>query len=134
MIRHQHQIADIALNETNAKIVEAVKQHGFILIDDHESHRVSRITAKAVACYSRDGRQDIVALFNSQFSPYYSINTIKLDKDGVPHLTRDSRSTMHNATLNVDADVYAWYRGIDWALVEKHPCLHPGQLTNLVMA
>lgn len=113
-------------------IVDAVRANGFKALDDHHSNR-KEVQLDGVAVLWRDEKQTVVALFTKTFSDYYTINEIRVDEEGIPHVTRNAcGGTIFNATDDVHADVKANRAGYDWAMIEKMPALHPGWLVNIV--
>ena len=86
-----------------------------------------------VAVYQRDERQEVIALFDGNFSKYYSLNAIALRSDG-PVVTRNNcAGVVSNATDNPIADLVSIIDSIAWDRVEKYPCLVPGLYFNIVL-
>ena len=115
------------LNDRSKAIVAAIEANNWTLVDDHNSS--SELVTKPVALglYSRDGKQQVVALYDRNIAKHYSVNRIDL-VDGVPHLTRDSVTTMMDASFIVEVDLINWKAGFDWEAIAKTPALHPGEL------
>ena len=126
-------LATPVLTEVNAKIIEAVKASNFVLKDEHDPKGERMLTLSGVVVYQNGDRQDVVALFDKNFSDYYCLNRVDL-RDGKPILTRDNcAGTVFVASNDPVADINAIIDGIAWDRVEKYPVLCPGQYFNIVL-
>jgi len=122
------------LTAQNAAIIEAVKAANFILKDEHDSTGERTAPLSGVAVYQDGTRQEVVALFNGAYSPYYSLNRIAVRKDGSVAVTRDNcAGTVMHATDDPKADLAGIIENINWDAVAKYPCLAPGQYFNIVL-
>lgn len=118
----------------NAAIIEAVKAAGFVVKDEHDPKGERTLALAGVCVYQRGERQEVIALFNKNFSDYYCLNSIALYKDGTVAVTRDNCAGIINPASNdPKADLEAIIDGINWEAVEKYPSLVPGQYFNIVL-
>ena len=121
------------LTEANAKIIEAVKASNFILKDEHDPKGERELRLSGVVVYQNGDRQNVVALFDKNFSSYYCLNRIAV-RDGKPVVTRDNCAGIISVASNDPvADVESIIEGINWDAVEKYPVLCPGQYFNIVL-
>jgi hypothetical protein len=123
-------IPAVTVTAQNALIISAVQKNGFRMLNDHRKGTTSLLAG--VSILTDNGRQTVVAMFDSTTTPYYTMNEVILDESGELHLTRNAVSTMFACTTDPVADIANWYASFDWELIGNKPCLHPGFLTNLV--
>ena len=121
------------LTEANAKIIEAVKASNFILKDEHDPKGERMLTLSGVVVYQDGDRQNVVALFDKNFSSYYCLNRVAV-RNGQPVVTRDNcTGTVSVASFDPVADIADIIDGIAWDRVEQYPVLCPGQYFNFVL-
>jgi len=121
------------LTEVNAKIIEAVKASNFVLKDEHDPKGERMLTLSGVVVYQNGDRQNVVALFDKNFSSYYCLNRIAV-RNGQPVVTRDNcAGTVMHATDDPKADLAGIIENINWDAVANYPCLAPGQYFNVVL-
>lgn len=121
------------LTEANAKIIEAVKASNFILKDEHDPKGERMLTLSGVVVYQDGDRQNVVALFDKNFSSYYCLNRIAV-RGGQAVVTRDNcAGVVAHASNDPVADVNGIIDNIAWDRVEQYPVLCPGQYFNFVL-
>lgn len=123
-----------ALTAESAAIIAAVEAAGFVLKDEHDRNGVRTLPLAGVAVYQSGKRQEVVALFNADYSSYYSLNSVALRDDGSVAVTTDNcAGTVFQATNDPKADIENIPNTINWDAVEKYPVLTPGQYFNVLL-
>lgn len=127
------EIKNVIPSPVATKIINAIVAHNGTVIDDHGyGTKTIQIRGFGILTDNRD-KQTVVALFDRSVGEYYSINSMAVDSDGVPHITRTSVGTMAKVTDSIMDDVQARHDSFDWEMISNRPAIHPGVISNVTV-